>query len=165
MPEQTKPTVYIETTVVSYLSSLPSRDIVVAAHQQITREWWSKALPLFDSFVSPVVVDEVGRGNQQYANARLAAVKEFASLAVTQEVVDLADDYVTALQIPDPGESRVRCTSSCACGVPRNGLFGDLELCASGERPSKAHFDQNQFQIRNLYAYNMYAGRINGALT
>lgn len=32
--------VYIETTVVSYLTARPSRDLIVAAHQQITHDWW-----------------------------------------------------------------------------------------------------------------------------
>ncbi len=36
------PKVYVETSIVSYLTSLPSRDLVTAAHQQITREWWAK---------------------------------------------------------------------------------------------------------------------------
>jgi hypothetical protein len=35
-----KPKSYIETSVVSYLTAQPSRDIVTAAQQQITREWW-----------------------------------------------------------------------------------------------------------------------------
>lgn len=38
-----KETIYVETTVVSYYTSKPSRDIIVLAHQEITREWWAKA--------------------------------------------------------------------------------------------------------------------------
>lgn len=44
--------VYVETTVVSYLTANPSRDLVVAAHQQVTREWWEKARLRFDLHVS-----------------------------------------------------------------------------------------------------------------
>jgi hypothetical protein len=40
-----KPTVYIETSVISYLTAQMSRDLVVAAHQQLTGEWWKQALP------------------------------------------------------------------------------------------------------------------------
>ena len=52
-----KPTVYIETSVVSYMASQTSRDLVVAAHQQLTEEWWQLALPQFEPFVSPVVLE------------------------------------------------------------------------------------------------------------
>jgi hypothetical protein len=52
-----KPKVYLETTIVSYLTAWPSRDIVVAAHQQITREWWDRR-DRFDLFVSRAVLEE-----------------------------------------------------------------------------------------------------------
>jgi len=52
-----RPTVYIETSVVSYLTAQVSRDLVVAAHQELTIEWWDKALPKFEPFVSPVVLE------------------------------------------------------------------------------------------------------------
>lgn len=57
-----KSTVYIETSVISYLSAKPSRDLIVAAHQQITIDWWENALPHYDAFVSPVVLEEISRG-------------------------------------------------------------------------------------------------------
>ena len=38
-----RPTAYIETSVVSYLTARPSRDVVIAAYQEITREWWRDA--------------------------------------------------------------------------------------------------------------------------
>jgi hypothetical protein len=56
---------YLETTIPSYLTSRPSRDLVVAGHQQITREWWEKKRKAFQLFISQLVVDEVGAGTQQ----------------------------------------------------------------------------------------------------
>ncbi|MCR4292677.1 MAG: hypothetical protein NUV76_07355 [Candidatus Kuenenia sp.] len=50
-----KSTVYIETSVISYLTAKPSRDLIVAAHQQITNDWWETALPNYDAFISPIV--------------------------------------------------------------------------------------------------------------
>ena len=47
-----KPKVYLETTIPSYLTARPSRDLVTAAHQQITREWWDTRRHAFDLFVS-----------------------------------------------------------------------------------------------------------------
>jgi len=61
MSERMPPKVYIETSVVSYLTSLPSRDIVVAAHQQLTHAWWA-AKARYDLFVSEAVVAERAAG-------------------------------------------------------------------------------------------------------
>jgi len=46
-----KPTVYVETTVVSYVTAKLSRDLIIAGHQQITQEWWEKYLPSFDAYI------------------------------------------------------------------------------------------------------------------
>ncbi len=56
-----KPKAYIETTVISYLAALPSRDLVLAAHQQVTRDWWSTR-ETFELYVSQFVLDEVSAG-------------------------------------------------------------------------------------------------------
>jgi hypothetical protein len=63
-----KPTVCVETSVISYLTAQVSRDLVVAAHQQLTAEWWEQALPTFEPFVSPVVLEEIGRGDPDAAS-------------------------------------------------------------------------------------------------
>ncbi len=46
------PSVYIETTIPSYLTAIPSRDLVVAGHQQVTHAWWRTAKDQFDVFMS-----------------------------------------------------------------------------------------------------------------
>jgi hypothetical protein len=66
-----KQTVYIETTVLSYLTSRPSRDLLVAAHQQVTVDWWENRLASFEPFISPLVIDEVSRGDEAAARLRL----------------------------------------------------------------------------------------------
>jgi len=53
-----KQSVCIETTVVSYLAARPSRDLIVAAHQQITVEWWENALLELEPFISPLVIEK-----------------------------------------------------------------------------------------------------------
>ena len=52
----TKPRVYLETTIISYLTARPSRDLIVAANQQITQDWWEMRRASFDLFVSEAVV-------------------------------------------------------------------------------------------------------------
>ena len=60
--EESKQSVYVETTIVSYLTARPSRDLVLAAHQQITQEWWATRRNNFDLYVSRAVIQEVGIG-------------------------------------------------------------------------------------------------------
>jgi len=94
-------TVYVETTVISYYAARRTRDLIAAAHQEITLEWWEKALPLFEPYVSQIVFDEICRGDTEAVQSRLAAVKRFGVLEMTPEVAALADVYFTALEIPD----------------------------------------------------------------
>jgi hypothetical protein len=46
-----KPRVYLETSIISYLTARPSRDIIIAAHQELTNEWWENRRKRFDLFV------------------------------------------------------------------------------------------------------------------
>lgn len=98
MPRQS---VYIETTVVSYLTARPSRDLIVAAHQQVTVEWWESVLPLLDPFVSAIVIEEASRGDDTAARERLSRIEAFPVLEITDEVRDLADRYFERIQIPE----------------------------------------------------------------
>lgn len=94
-------TVYVESSVISYYTARRSRDIIVAAHQEITLDWWEKALPLFEAFVSQVVHDEIARGDPKAAQQRLEAVQELQVLEMTPEAAVLADLYYRALEIPE----------------------------------------------------------------
>lgn len=88
-----KPKVYLETTVISYLTAVPGRDIVQAAHQQITREWWG-GRHRFDLFVSQAVLAEAARGDVEAAGRRLAVLQEIPVLAVGPHVSDLAERFI-----------------------------------------------------------------------
>jgi hypothetical protein len=65
-----KPKLYLETTIPSYLVGWPSRDLLVAAHQQITRDWWESRRTEFDLYASELVLSEVRAGDPQLANRR-----------------------------------------------------------------------------------------------
>jgi hypothetical protein len=96
-----KQSVYIETTVVSYLTARPSRDLIVAAHQQVTEEWWDNTLPLLDPFVSPIVIEEASMGDEAAAKVRLEKIAGFPVLEITDEVGELAELYFERIPIPD----------------------------------------------------------------
>jgi predicted nucleic acid-binding protein len=79
-------TVYLETTVLSYLTARPSRDLVVAGHQQVTREWWETRRPNFEVYVSQLVVQEAEQGDPEAAKRRLAVIDALPRLEVTGAV-------------------------------------------------------------------------------
>lgn len=79
------PTAYIETSVVSYLTSRPSRDIVATALQQVTREWWQTAWDRFQLAASELVIREAGQGDPDAARARLAALEGVTLLDATED--------------------------------------------------------------------------------
>lgn len=95
-----KPTVYVDTTVVSYLTARPSRDIVTLAHQQITREWWRSAARRFDLVASDVVRDEAARGDPAAARARLRELAQVAVLSLSAEAATLTEELVRTGALP-----------------------------------------------------------------
>ncbi len=99
-----KPTVYIETTIASYLTSRPSRDLVLAAHQQVTRDWWDGPRLDYESVISPVVIDEASRGDTEAAEKRLEVLRELTVLDAEPEIEQLANDIRKTLDLPDAKE-------------------------------------------------------------
>ena len=94
-----RPRVYIETTIPSYLTSWPSRDLLRAAHQRATREWWDRR-EAFDLFVSPLVLVECRAGDPSAAVERMAALAGLPLLDQADEVAALADALARAVPIP-----------------------------------------------------------------
>ena len=92
--------VYIETTIISYLVSRPSRDILVAAHQQVTNEWWTDRRDAFECFISQVVIDEIQAGDPKAADKRIYEIGLFPVLEATIEAEQLTKSIVDARAIP-----------------------------------------------------------------
>jgi len=70
-----KKRVYIETSVVSYLTARPSRDIIVAGHQETTRDLWPYLTARYETYISAIVYEEAGKGDIDQAKMRLAAIE------------------------------------------------------------------------------------------
>jgi predicted nucleic acid-binding protein len=94
-----KPTVYIETTIPSYLTAWPSRDLVRAAHQQITREWWGRR-DRFELFTSRLVIQECQAGDAQAAIDRIEAIAEVPLLEQDANIVSLAERLLQEVPLP-----------------------------------------------------------------
>lgn len=95
-----RPKVYIETTILSYLTAWPSRDLVTAAHQQITREWWQTRRQNFDLFTSQLVIDEAREGDPDAANRRLEVLDDIPLPEPGDDVAELAQALIE--QVPFP---------------------------------------------------------------
>lgn len=93
-------TVYLETSVVSYLAAPPSRDLLTAAHQQITHLWWRTRRSSFGLFVSQLVIDECMAGDAGAAERRLAPLAECSLLDAGPEVADLARHLASSVPLP-----------------------------------------------------------------
>jgi hypothetical protein len=93
--------VYLETTVVSYLTSKPSKDVIRAAHQKITRQWWERRRPAYDLRVSQFVLDEASEGDPEAAARRMAALRDVPVLEDSPEVRVLAKALVRPGLLPE----------------------------------------------------------------
>ena len=96
-----KETVCIETSVVSYFTSKPCRDLVIAGRQEITREKWPKILEFFEVYISALVLQEAEQGDTEAAQKRLNVMTSLPVLAITGEVEKLASILISEGPIPD----------------------------------------------------------------
>ncbi len=92
--------VYLETSFVSYLVARPSRDLLVAAHQQTTQEWWLERRPEFDCYISQVVIDEASMGDPNESKKRMEVVERLRVLEITSEAEELTRAILAADVIP-----------------------------------------------------------------
>ena len=85
--------VYIETTIPSYLTAWPARNLIAAAHQAITREWWALRRDSFRLFVSQLVITEASAGDPAAVQLRLAALEGIPLLPSTESVEWIASEF------------------------------------------------------------------------
>ena len=113
-----KAKVYVETSVISYLTSRPSRDVVTAGHQQITRDWWQTQRETFDVVASQLVVQEASAGDPTAAQQRLEVLAAMELLAVTEEALTLAQALVeTGPMPPNAAEDALHIAIAVTSGV------------------------------------------------
>jgi predicted nucleic acid-binding protein len=95
-----KKRVYIETTVVSYFTARPSRDIIMAGHQETTRDLWPDLAAKYETYISALVYEEAGKGDPDQAKMRLAAIEAFPMLDIDEEARFLAQRIIAGRGIP-----------------------------------------------------------------
>jgi PIN domain len=95
-----KSRVYVETSVISYLTARPSRDLVMAAHQEVTREWWLNQRGAFDLYYSEAVRNEAAMGSEDAAALRLQALTDLTLLEIPSQAFELSKALVRATALP-----------------------------------------------------------------
>jgi hypothetical protein len=83
--------IYIETSVVSYLTARPSTDIVRAACQQITQSWWNSGRTTVSSYISPYVIEEASAGDPTAAKERIEALRPIPVLSIPDDIPHLPE--------------------------------------------------------------------------
>ena len=95
------PKIYLETTIISYLAARPSKDLITAAHQQVTHDWWQHRRRDFDLFSSQLVVQESSAGDAAVAQTRLQLLSDILLVQVSVDCVSLARALVEKGPIPE----------------------------------------------------------------
>ena len=96
-----KSKVYLETSIVSYLTAFPSSDLITAGHQLTTFDWWENHRQNFEVVASELVIQEAGLGNMQMAQKRLAILKAVKILDINNKARNLAKMLVAKKAVPE----------------------------------------------------------------
>jgi hypothetical protein len=91
---------YIETSVIGYLTARPSRDLIVAACQQATQEWWAHQAGRFDLYASVLVIQEAAKGAGSEARKRIAILEPIPLLDLNEDALKLAERFVRRKVLP-----------------------------------------------------------------
>ena len=92
--------IYIESTIPSYVVARPARDLLQAARQQLTRDWWDLKREQQELFTSQVVLDEVAFGEKVMAQLRIELLQSVPLLPVTGEVKEFAGKVLASGLLP-----------------------------------------------------------------
>ncbi|MCC6126972.1 MAG: type II toxin-antitoxin system VapC family toxin [Pirellulales bacterium] len=96
--------VYLETSFVSYLAARPSRELIMAGNQQITRDWWEFRRERYDLYLSQRVLDEIECGDPLAASERMRIVQDIPLLAIDSQIVVLAKELLFQGPFPERAE-------------------------------------------------------------
>ena len=95
-----RPSIYIESSIISYLASQPSRDVIIATRQVISHDWWTNHRQRFDLRISALVEEEISRGDDEAAQRRMRWVAGISSLVISEHAMELAERLLAEGAIP-----------------------------------------------------------------
>jgi hypothetical protein len=100
-----KPSVYIETTIPSYLTAWRSPELVMAANQEATRKWWDESRAKFELFISGLVIGEISNGDPDAVRRRMAVVEDLPELGLTDKAEALAAKLLSGAALPQKAKA------------------------------------------------------------
>lgn len=100
-----KSSVYIETTIPSYLTAWRSPELVMAANQEATRKWWDESRAKFELFISQLVIGEISNGDPEAVKRRIAVVEDLPELALTDKAEALAAKLLLGAALPQKAKA------------------------------------------------------------
>lgn len=99
-PSRLRPTVYLDTTIPSFLIASLSTDFMKARMQRITRMWWARYRPRCDIFVSDLVLSEARAGRPDFVSKRVAALESIDAVCLSDHSQVLCDSLLADGLIP-----------------------------------------------------------------
>ncbi|MCT7972103.1 type II toxin-antitoxin system VapC family toxin [Laspinema olomoucense] len=93
-------TVYIETSILGYLTARSTKNLIIAANMEITRDWWERRRNAFTLYTSEAVLEEVAQGDPAIAAQRLEILDNFPLLTLNQAVESLAAQFLDRSNLP-----------------------------------------------------------------
>ncbi|MDI9335261.1 MAG: type II toxin-antitoxin system VapC family toxin [Cytophagales bacterium] len=96
-----KPTVYLDNTVISYLTAKPSRDVVTNGRKIVTQEWWALAALKYELLISDFIEQEASGGDPDAARLRLESIAEIPKVPTDiSNIENLAGKLISAGALP-----------------------------------------------------------------
>lgn len=95
-----KQLVYVESSVISYVTAKTPEDLITAARQSITRDWWQNERSFYDLCISALVQQEISAGNKEAAERRLLLVENLPIIAVSDIAINIAERLTEAKAVP-----------------------------------------------------------------
>lgn len=93
-------TLYIETSILGYLTARSTKNLILAANIEVTKDWWEYRRSAFTLYVSQAVLNEVAQGDTEIAVQRMELVRGVPLLELNQAVRDLASQFLTRSNLP-----------------------------------------------------------------
>ena len=130
-----KSRVYVETSVISYLAARPSRDLIVAAHQQISHEWWSVRHE-WELSISALVISESSAGDADAAKRRLELLDGLPTLHLTNDALELAQRLLASAALPEKAkEDALHIALAAVHGTDYLLTWNCKHIANAGKRP------------------------------
>ena len=147
MQEMQKKSVYIETTIPSFVTAKPTTDIGNLFRQTTAKTFWEYERHKYDLYTSPYVWEECAKGDKEAAQRRLDLIKEIPQIPKSREADDLAEEYFEYLKIPQ--RAKTDCSHLAICVVNKIDFLLSWNMTHLGD---VAHDKVLEYNIkRNLW--------------